>query len=189
MSQLTHNRVLDSQQEARVVALIARGDSYSAIRDQLASEGVEVALSTIGAVKKRNPEALAHIKKIIVADQTTRAQKILNKSRDLIDKKLDRAADIDAEVARLQEAYEAEEITPREYWSALEVVLRQALTITELNSVSKESFNQSQIEANKPTSITESPAQAKENLERLLRAIASKDTSKVLEAILPPTHA
>lgn len=189
MSQLTHNKALDNQTEARVVAMIARGDSYSSIHAQLTREGIEVSVSTIGAIKKRNPEALQHMKSILMADQQTHAQKILNKSRTLIDRKLSNALSVEDELANLHEDYNDGKIDAEEYTHRFDYLVRQELGISELNSVSKEAFTQSQVEAGKPTAITENPTQAKENLERLLRAIASKDTAKMLESIFPSANA
>lgn len=183
MNKLAHNRALDSQTEARVVAMIARGDSYTSISEQLKKEGIEVAVSTVGAIKKRNPEALQHMQRILVDDQTTHAQKILNKSRTLIDRRLTEAMKVEEELAELHEEYHDGVIDDEEYRHRFDYIMRQQVSLPELNQVAKESFNQSQIEANKPTSIVDNPAQAKENLEVLLRAIAKNDTQGMLKAV------
>lgn len=183
MTKLANNKALDNQTEARVVAMIARGDSYGSIAATLNREGTEIAVSTIGAIKRRNPEALAHMQKILLDDQTTHAQKILNKSRTLIDRRLTDAMKIEDDIAQLHEDYHDGIIDEVEYRQKFDLILRNTLNIGELNAVSKEAFSQSQIEAGKPTSITENPTQAKENLERLLRAIAANDTKGMLESV------
>jgi len=185
MSKLTHNRVLDAQTEAQVVAMIARGDSYSSIQEQLKGEGVEISISTIAKVKSRNPQALAKIQSILVERQASQAEAILAKSRTLINRRLDQATRVEEDLVKLTEDFDNELISREEYNARFAHIVSHELSITELNSVSKEAFSQSQIEAGKPTSITDNPTQAKENLRVLLDAIQRNDTRGMLEAIFP----
>jgi hypothetical protein len=57
------------------------------------------------------------------------------------------------------------------------------IPLRDLIAASKEMFNQTQIEAGKPTSITESPEQAKRNLQTLLQAIHNRDDKAMVDAI------
>jgi hypothetical protein len=177
---------LDLNTETQVVAMIARGDNYQKILDWLEREkGVSITKTTLTRIKERNAEGLDFMRKELVKHETTMAGTILEKSRRLIDQRLDRALNLDEEIAELRSKLDNEEIDEREYYSMLDTLLRSQLTVAELNSLTKESFNQSQVEAGRPTSITENPQQARANLESLLSAIQSNDQSKMLKAIFP----
>lgn len=176
-------KILDTQTEVRVIALIARGDTYTDIQAQLKAEGIDVSTQTLAIVKKRNSEALAHIKNEIIKLESSKATSILDKSRTLIEKKLD-LADDDTVPKWLQDAYDEGEIDFAEFNKRKDTIMnKRGVTIGELNMVAKEAFNQSQIESGKPTSITNSPEQAKKNLEVLLRAIKSGNEEDIAKAI------
>lgn len=174
---------LDASTEMRVVAMIARGDTYEAIKGALASEGIQIATSTISAIKRRNPDALKHIQDAIMVNETHQSTKLLVKSRQLLERKLNRALNQDEEIEELTEKYHNGEITEIEFNHLLQKAIKSELSVAELTSLTKEMFNQSQVEQGKPTSITENPAQAKENLKKLLEAINSKDDKAIVEAI------
>lgn len=175
---------LDAQTETQVVAMIARGDTHQKIVDWLKEEkGIDMSVKTITLVKSRNSETLKFMKSELVKHQTTAATGILEKSRRLIDKKLDRAMTVEEEVKELKKLFKQGKMTLSEYYTNLDIIMKNHLTVTELNALTKESFNQSQIEANKPTSITSNPAEAKANLERLLIAIKSGDQSEMIKSI------
>jgi hypothetical protein len=141
---------IDSQTETKIVALIARGDSYKSIKEQLNKDGVSLSLPSISKIKERNTQALSYIKGEIVAHELSKTTKILDKARDLIDQKLDGD---------------------------------QPIALKDLTTLSKEMFNQSQIESGKPTSITNSPELAKAQLKTLLEAINSGKDEDIAKAI------
>jgi hypothetical protein len=176
-------KILDVQTEVKVVALIARGDTYGSIQALLRQDGIEISTQTLAAIKKRNSEALSHIKSEIIKLESSKATAILEKSRNLIEKKLD-LADDDTTPKWLQDAYDEGEIDFAEYNKRKDAIMnKRGITVGELNMVAKEAFNQSQIESGKPTSITNSPEQAKKNLETLLKAIKSGNEEDIAKAI------
>lgn len=146
------NRKIDAQTEVRIVALIARGDSYSSIQSELKNSGVEISLSGITDIKQRNTMALDQIKTSLAAHEVSKATRILDKARKQIEEKLD----------------------SDEY-----------ISVKDLTTVSKEMFNQSQIESGKPTSIASNPEENKKNLMTLLKAINDKDEIGMLHSIFP----
>lgn len=176
---------IDAATETRIVAMIARGDTYEAIRRVLKDEGITIALSTISDVKKRNTDALKYMQDALVQHETNQSTKLLSKSRQLLERKLNRALHQDEEMADLKEQYVEGEIDQGQFNVLMERALKSELTVAELTSLTKEMFNQSQVEQGKPTSITENPAQAKENLKTLLEAINSKDDKAIVQAIFP----
>jgi hypothetical protein len=175
---------IDTQTETKIVALIARGDSYSQIKASLEKEGVSISTTAIGDIKARNEQALSYIQNKLIDHETTKTARILNKTRDMIEKKLDAAS---GDVPVLQELIELRdngEIDDNEFARlSMRAVESHSISIKDLTTVSKEMFNQSQIEAGKPTSISETPEQAKKNLQTLLEAINNKDEAAMVKAI------
>lgn len=175
---------LDTQTETKIVALIARGDTYEQIRQHLQREGVSISISGLQKVKQRNTDALSYINKKLIDHQATKTARILEKARDQIEKKLDAANGESGSLQELVDLRNSGEIDDQEFARlSFEVVSKQSLSIKDLTTVSKEMFNQSQIEAGKPTSISDNPTQAKENLMKLLAAINSGDEKQIAEAI------
>lgn len=175
---------IDAQTETQIVARLARGDTMKSIAEWVEeAKGTTISTQTISAIKTRNSEALDYMNKQLVQHETTVAAQILDKSRKLIDNKLNRALKVEDELSKLRREYENEEIETKEYFDRLEVIMRQEMSVKELNSLSKESFNQSQLEAGKPTSIAESPAQAKQNLAKLLTAIKGGDEADIINSL------
>lgn len=173
---------IDAQTETRIVALIARGDTYQSIKDQLAKDDIDISTSHIGYIKERNQESLDYIKNSLIQHETTNATRIMGKARQLVEDKLDSAADNDKIRSEALRAFLSHEIEKDEYESILRETSSQ-IALKDLVTTSKEFFNQSQIESGKPTSITENPAQAKENLKRLLTAINNNDEKEIVKAI------
>lgn len=179
------NHNLDTATETNILARIARGDTYEAIRRDLAVEGTSIAISTISAVKKRNVASLEFMQNELVKHETNQSTKLLTKSRKLLERKLDKALGIDEQIEDITEQYQAGEIDDVMFRSLTDRADKSELTASELNSITKEMFNQSQVEQGKPTAITDNPTQAKENLKTLLEAINDKDDRKIIEAIFP----
>lgn len=166
--------------------MMARGDNHTKIKAWLFdSRGIDLSLKSLGVIKKRNGQALDYMKSEITKHELTVAGTILDKSRKLIDRRLNRAMKIEDEMKEVQRQLDAEEIDQTTYWQAVDAILRNQLTISELNSLTKESFNQSQIEAGRPTTIAETPTQMKASLAPLLAAIANNDQEAAIKAIFP----
>lgn len=174
---------LNSADQTRVVAMIARGDTYDSIKRVLSTEGIDIGISAISEVKRRNMDALRYMQDALIQHEAHQSTKILSKSRRLIERKLDRALSQDEEFADIKERYASGEIDEFQLKRLMELAMRQELSVGELTSLTKEAFNQSQVEQGKPTSITENPAQAKENLKTLLEAINSGDEALMAKAI------
>lgn len=166
--------------------MLARGDTHQQIVDWLKTEkSIDYSIAAVGLLKKRNEEGVAFMKGELLKHETTMAATILDKSRRLIDKRLDKALSLEETLKALREKFDAGLIDDAKYYHEVDIELRNRLSIAELNALSKESFNQSQLEANKPTSIVESPEQAKAHLQVLLHAIANRDDAATLKALFP----
>jgi hypothetical protein len=172
---------ISTAQETKVVAMIARGDTYPTIVDKLAEDGIEISTSTITRIKDRNSEALAFMKNTMLEQQASTASRILHRSREIIESRLSDDDKYWEIIKELNEKLESGEIDEKQYWTMRPTA--PSLSLRDLTSVSKEMFNQSQIEAGKPTAITDNPAQAKENLKVLLDAINKGSDEDIAKAI------
>lgn len=178
------NRI-DSHLETRILALIARGDSYDDIIATVAKDGESITKATLVNIKKRNNETLKYMQGALVQHELNKSTQILARSRQLLEKKLQRALEVDHRIDELKEMRDNDEISPQEYYDMVKLESKNDISTSVLISLSKEMFNQSQLEQNKPTSISESPAEARKNLETLLDAIKDKDERKMVESIFP----
>lgn len=177
---------LDGNTESQVVAMLARGDTQQQIVDWLSEEkGISYSIAAVGVLKKRNAEGITFMQKELTKHETTIAATLLDKSRRLIDRKLDKALNVEEELQKLRKSYDAGDMTAENYYREVDIVLRNTLSVKDLTALSKEAFNQSQIEAGKPTSITETPEQAKQYLSAILTAIAAGDDAATLKALFP----
>lgn len=177
---------IDTHTETRIVALIARGDSYTTIQKELEKDGISISTSGLSEIKKRNQEALSYIQHKLNEHQVSKTTKILDKARNMIEQQLDEANGNIPVLEELAELRANGDIDDAEFARlSMSAVTSRRISIKDLTTVSKEMFNQSQIESGKPTSITESPEQAKKNLQTLLEAINNKDEASMLKAIFP----
>jgi hypothetical protein len=181
---LTSNERTDTETEMRVLAMVARGDTYSAIRAQLQEDGITMSPATITAIKKRNPKALAKMESMLADHATSSAQKILKKAHKLIDKRLEQADNSEKDAEELHKKYEAGEITFKEYLDATARLFK--ISVSELTSLSKEMFHQSQVEQGKPTSITESAMDAKQEVVDIAKALENVDEVELQRIIFRP---
>lgn len=180
-----NNRSIDTQTETKVVAMIARGDSYSTIKENLELEGTTISTTAISDIKKRNTEALNQIQSAIVQAQTSQATRLLGKSRTIIERRLDKELNRAEDIDEYRQLWLNGEISYEEYRDEVLKYGDKAMSTAELTSLTKEMFHQSQIEQGKPTAISENPTQAKENLSTLLRAISQGDEAAMVRAIFP----
>lgn len=125
------------------------------------SQEVGLSVSGIKKVKKRNPISLAKMEEIITEKQAISASRLLEKSHREIEKKLDKA-----------------------------LAGEEDIKLRDLVGVSKEMFNQVQIEHGKPTSIatssTQDPLEAKKELKSLLKALKANDAVELQRIIFKP---
>ena len=187
-------KILDAHTEVQVVALMVRGDTYEEIIDHLQQQGISISLATLSAVKKRNTEAFKYMQSTIAEVETNKATDLLHKSHKALEKKLDAHLNVAEELAKIEQAYNDGEYddpmnpehAEREYRWQKDAVLRQSnMSVSELTTLSKEMFNESQVLAGKPTSITDN-AHPEENVKRLLTAMKNGDEVGMLEAIFNP---
>lgn len=170
----------DTETQLKILAFIARGDTYDSISKEL-----NIPPATISSIKKRNESALDMIKGKLVEHQISNSRKILDKSHQLIERKLDKALTADQERQELLKALDDKEITVDEFQARISTLER--VTLTELNATSREAFNQSQIEAGKPTSIS-SPAEAKQQLTDLVEALKDGNEVELFKMVLSPNR-
>lgn len=164
---------IDTETQLQVLALIARGDTYGQVTD---ATGVKA--STIEGIKKRNLATLDIMRNKLMDHQVSTSKKILSKAQGLIEKKLDHAIKSEQELEDATQRFRAQEIDYAEYQQ--EVFGLAKVTLAELNSVSREAFNQSQIEQGKPTSISASSLEAKEDLMRLVDELKKEHNEEEL---------
>lgn len=161
---------LNIDTETRIVALLARGDTYEEIRQQIEGGVSDVA---IRAVKKRNKANLEIISQKMLIKATEDAGSIKQKANKIISHKLD---NIDTNQLILDKA--------RQDWlndvidyKTYEKILRKHhdASLGELVSVSKEMHSQS-------TAEDRPPADAKD-MAALVAAIKSGDETKITQVV------
>lgn len=172
---------IDTETSLKILARIARGDTYKEISDAMG-----IAIMTISDLKKRNQSALETIQSRMLDHQVSTSKKILDKAHGLIEKKLDKATKADEYREELKRQLDAGELDIREYSSLMNTVYEP--TLTELNAISKESFNQSQIEQGKPTSIGSGSHDTTEQLTALVQALNAGDEVELYKMVLNPSQ-
>ena len=188
-------RILDAHTEIQVVALMVRGDTQDEIINYLETEkGISISNAALTAVKKRNSEAFTFMRSTLAEVETNKATDLLYKSHQALENKLNSHLNAAEELAKVDAQYEAGEFddplhpesAEREYRWRKELVLRNTnMSVSELTTLSKEMFNESQVLAGKPTSITDN-AHPEENVKRLLTAMKDGDEVGMLNAIFNP---
>lgn len=165
---------LSIAEEARVVALLARGDTQKQIQDHMQEEMQRhVAFMTIGRVKKRNKGTLDMIAAKALQKAEADAASIKNKANSLISSRLDKADRFDKLIEKLETDYSEGTITYKEY-----VAERRKLketTLPELVTVSKEMHHQTNAEPTPPASP--------QDISTLIAAIKSGDEVKLNQII------
>lgn len=160
---------------------MARGDDNKAIVKHFKAEGVVIAHQQLKFLRQANNGLIEKLQVKVAEKHLSTATNILDKSRKLIDKRLDHLAEVEDKRQSAWQRLQAGEITGQEYIEDTKGLPEVALT--ELNTVSREAFNQSQVEAGKPTSISANPQDAKLQLETLVRAIESGDEVKLQQIV------
>lgn len=166
----------ETETTLQVLALIARGDTYEATAKQTG-----IAPSTVADIKRRNPQALETMQKKLIDHKLSQSKKILDKTHNIINKKLERIEVSEDKREFLFKQFQDGIINADEYQTSLIGLLDASLT--ELNAIQREAFHESQIEQGKPTSISDNPKQATEDFLALAEAIKSSD-EVVLERLI-----
>lgn len=174
------NQPISTADEVKVVALLARGDTQKSI-----AEEVGISPASVGVIKGRNADILSEIHGALVLQNTKQAKKILDRSHTLIDKRLSAEEQNYDDRVELKDKLDNSEITYSQYLSGLRAI--PTISLAELTGLSKEMFNQSQIEDGKPTSIPGGAGansdDAAKKLQDLIEALHSNDSVKMLELI------
>jgi flagellar biosynthesis GTPase FlhF len=146
--------------EMKIVAYIARGDTYQTIIENVQEEfGAKMAIPTISDIKKRNLDALEIIRNTIIKEEEATAKKLLEKSRSLIGKNLTKAEKDAQYLDDMESDFRRGKIKLKEYQQAISTV--KMPTLTELTSVSKEMHHQDSVE-NQKISEASKPENAKD---------------------------
>jgi len=135
---------LSVSEEVKIVAMLARGDTYANIREQMAEEGRTVTDVTIGRVKNRNSENLSLIKSKLMAIEEADALSIKRKANTLLKKRLEQVQEETEIVNRANKEYLQGDM-PHEIYERLMKTMKHT-SLPELVSVSKEMHLQSKTE-------------------------------------------
>ena len=169
---------IDNATEIKAVALLARGDTHQSIADALG-----ISTSTVGKIKQRNQETLASVRGELIKHETRKAKRLLDRTHKLIEDKLDEFEDVNNRRAKYDKMLDDEEITSAEYARLIRTLPTPSLS--ELTSLAREMFSQSQIEDGKPTSIPGgsgggSSKEAQEQLSALLTQLKDGDEVELI---------
>lgn len=171
------------QHKAQLVALIARGDKDKAIVDHFREKGITVHLTQIKRLRKAEKGLVIDLQNKMVERNLSNATQILDKSRNLIEKKLDYYTEAEDKRLSSWQRFQAGEINGKEYLEDTRGL--PEVTLAELTSVSRESFSQSQAESGKPVAHRD-PVQAQAQLQTLLQAINNGDEVTLTQLVLKP---
>lgn len=169
----------DKLTEMKILAMIVRGDTHRSIAEEM-----NINVNTVTAIKKRNPDTIKIMREKLAEKQISSAQKILTKSRRLMESKLDQYESNEDKRLEIMRQFEDGEINHKEMTQ--ELAKYPTGTLTELTAVSREMFNQNQVENNKPTAISGNSSEQKQQLVDLVRAIESGDEVKLQQIIFNP---
>jgi DNA-binding CsgD family transcriptional regulator len=170
---------LEPSTEAEVVARLARGDKQYNIAQDL---GISERL--VGTVKRRQSDALEVINRKLLQRKMRATTRILEKVHQQLEKRIDESAEYWELIDQYQAEYDESEQTETDK-ELLSVKLKslKRLTTSELITVAKEMFHESQVEQGKPTSLsyTADANTTKIQLDQIMQAINNGDEIKLLE--------
>lgn len=161
---------LSISEEVKIVAMLARGDTYEGIS---ANAGFPVSTVTVGKVKKRNKDNLDLIAKKTLAKEEADAAAIKNKANKLISSRLDKADNHAKLIEKLEADYINGDLNYKEYYHARKTM--KDTSLPELVIVSKEMHHQ--------TSAETTPPANQQDIATLISAIKSGDEVKLNQII------
>jgi hypothetical protein len=157
---------LSTLEETKIIALVARGDSYAEIKGIMQDQhGRNLTYGTLQSVKKRNKGNLDKIRDITLAKQNEDAQANNVQANRIIKKQLNNTEMAVDVLTKAGEQYLNDEIDEKEYTSLVKSI--KVASLTELVSISKEMHTQ----AIKPTDNSSSP----EDLAAIRKALEEGD--------------
>lgn len=172
---------MSQQHKAQLVALIARGDKDKAIVDHFGEKGIKVHLTQVKRLRKAEKGLVIELQNKMVERNLSNATQILDKSRNLIEKKLDYYTEADKTRAHHWKRYQDGEIEGHEYLAITRML--PEVSLAELTGVSRESFSQAQAESGKPP-VPQDPIQAQAQLQTLMQAINNGDEITLTQLVL-----
>lgn len=172
---------MTQQHKAQLVALIARGDKDKAIVDHFREKGITVHLTQVKRLRKAEKGLVIDLQNKMVERNLSNATQILDKSRNLIEKKLDYYTEAEDKRLSSWQRLQSGDITGQEYLDDTRGL--PEVTLTELNAVSRESFSQKQSESGQPT-VPHDPIQAQAQLQTLMAAINNGDEITLTQLVL-----
>jgi hypothetical protein len=166
---------LSTAEELKIVALLARGDTYEEIRNYFKENNWRVPNNaTILNVKNRNKENLDLIKVRILEKEAEDAVAIKKKANSLLKKRLDRN-ELETEVlTKASQQFADGEIDAKEFSDIKKRV--KEISVVELVAVSREMHTQSK-------ATDEIQNTAPKDLSELVKAIKSGDEIKLQQII------
>lgn len=174
---------LTHPQRMQVLAMLARGDNSTQINTFLQERyGVQLTPSMYTIMRKKHAETIQAMQDTIQHHAALEAEVLMNKSRKILNKKLDRADRDTDTLDELDEQYRNGDI-PTDVYKRKKATLMK-ITVAELNMVSKEMHNQS---VSASSDRDEGSGNADPGASQaLLDAIRRNDTVELQRIILRP---
>lgn len=159
---------MDMPIEMKVVAYMARGDTYEVIRQAIFDEfGQRPSKGVLSAIKKRNQTSLSVIKEAVLEREKNDATNILNKTNRLMQRKLGSHERAMQQYEEYEEQFRLGNLTASDF-----KFLSEQLDIPNLNvltSVSKEMYHQAKGDpADDAALATTSPQEKLKELQAVL---------------------
>jgi len=172
MSEVERGR-LTVEEETRIVAMLARGDSIIQVQEAMARDFRPVNANTVSKVRARNKDNFEIIKARFLEKHESNERAIKEKANKIINKKLDSEEKKTEIIDKARSDYLNEVIDLKEYTEILR--RHKETTLTELVTVSKEMHHQSVEDPDKPSD--------KKDISDLVDAIRSGDEVKLQQII------
>lgn len=187
---------LTTPQKMHVLALIARGDTLSQIVGHLLEDfNVKITEGAISRIKKHHADTIAKMRDTMVEAEAADASKILQRSRSMLGKRMDRAERDSNELDEVERDWREGKITQEEYRRKKAGLIR--MSVSELVNISRTMHTQTIQQPPAPVGEdtkklppgntqpklgAQSPAQ----LEALMAAIANGNTVEMQRLIFNP---
>lgn len=176
-------RKLSQPQRMQVFALLARGDTAAQINDFLDKRyGLSLAASSISEMKTKHADTIEEMRSHIQATELVEVDSLMQKSRRILNRKLDRADRDMSELEELDRQYREKEIDSAEYKRQKATLMN--VSITEIAMVSKNLHDQTKKAGDDDT--PKLPSGSPVQTEQLLAAIKAGDTVELQRIILNP---
>lgn len=182
-SEINTGKKLNAAQRMQVFALLARGDNSTEI-NRFLKKNYDITLTpkAYTDMRQRNRETIEAMRSTIVEHQALEAEALMQKSRKILNRKLDI---VSSDIDRLEEAKEMlanGDIDHKEFQN-IKMQLDK-VNLVEISNVSKSLFDQTKLASSDDE--TRAPASNALQTEALLKAIKNGDTVELQRIILNP---